>query len=218
MSNVIEVCKTGKFSAICACTRCGDSYAVNFIYGARKSRVGDLCEKCKRVLIDMNPITQQGLIEVFDYNPETGDLVHKLETLRAVAGQSALISHNQGYLSVSVGGKLHLAHRVIWFRQTGTWPTYIDHINHNRSDNRWCNLREVSALENVKNCSLSKNNSIGIQGVRKLPSGKYQAYIMVNRKQINLGCFANQEDAAIARKQGEITYNFHPNHGLKGQE
>ena len=218
MNTVRELYKTGKFSAICACARCNEPYAVKSLYDARKSRVGNLCIKCKRILIDMNPVTKQGLIEVFAYNPETGTLVHKLDTLRAKKGQSALIAHNEGYLQVSVGGTLLLAHRVIWFMQKGVWPAYIDHINHIRSDNRWCNLREVTALENVKNCSMSKNNSTGIQGVRKLPSGKYQAYIMVNRKQINLGCYIAIEDAAAARKQGEVTYNFHANHGLRGQE
>lgn len=215
MLEIVEY--TGKFTATCKCARCAALYTVKNFYGARKSRVGDLCCECKRVLIDMKTLTPSKLAEVFIYNPVTGSLEHKLNTLRAIAGQSAYCTYVNGYSGVSVGNQLYLAHRLIWFMQTGIWPVVVDHINHNRKDNRWCNLRSVSPADNVKNCSLSKNNSLGVQGVRLLPSGNYQAYIMVNYKQINLGCYPTLMAAASARLQGENTYNFHENHGLKGQ-
>jgi hypothetical protein len=38
-----------------------------------------------------------------------------------------------------------LAHRVAWFYITRRWPAdQIDHANHNKADNRFINLREVS--------------------------------------------------------------------------
>jgi hypothetical protein len=42
---------------------------------------------------------------------------------------------------------------------------------------------------------------------------KYRAYIMVNRKQIHLGVYEDINDAIAARKQANIDYGFHANHG-----
>ena len=36
---------------------------------------------------------------------------------------------------------------------------------------------------------------------------------MVNRKQIHLGLFETLQEAIDARKQADITYSFHKNHG-----
>jgi hypothetical protein len=43
---------------------------------------------------------------------------------------------------------------------------HIDHINHNRQDNRIENLRWVSRKDNNRNQSMSSRNTSGIQGVR----------------------------------------------------
>ena len=40
-------------------------------------------------------------------------------------------------------GKTHTAHRLAWFWTHGYWPTEIDHINRDRTDNRLANLRDV---------------------------------------------------------------------------
>lgn len=62
-----------------------------------------------------------------------------------------------------------------------------DHINHNRQDNRWINLREVNNTSNIKNCSLSKNSVTKINGVNLIKAtNKYRAYITVNKKQIQV--------------------------------
>lgn len=63
------------------------------------------------------------------------------------------------------------------------------------------------------NMQTRKNNTTGVQGVRTLPSGKFHAYIMVNRKQIALGSYDNISDATEARKNAEVLYGFHTNHG-----
>ena len=115
---------------------------------------------------------------------------------------------------MSIGGKEYLAHRVIWMMQTGEWPVQIDHIDHDRSNNRWLNMRDVGSRENQMNMRLRRNNTSGVQGVRKLPSGKYQAFIMVNRKQVGLGSYKTLDEAAAARKAADVKYGFHVNHGV----
>jgi hypothetical protein len=49
----------------------------------------------------------------------------------------------------------------------------VDHINHNRLDNRLENLRWVSHRDNGRNQSMSKKNTSGEQGVGFYKYGKY---------------------------------------------
>lgn len=204
--------KLSKFKALCECAQCSSEFECNF-YEARKSRVGHLCRTCKERIISLTDFTQEDILAVFDYDEETGALTHKLDTLRSCKGDEATYPHSQGYLTVSIGGKEYLAHRVIWFMKTGCWPDQVDHEDHVRSNNRWKNLREVLGRDNQKNMSLKSSNYSGVTGVRILPSGKFNAHIMVNRKQISLGSYIQLEDAVQARKAAEHKYGFHTNHG-----
>ena len=204
--------KLSKFKARCTCAQCSSNYEAS-LYDARKSRVGHLCERCKRRIIDLIYPTQKDLLEIFEYDPSTGNLRHRLDTLRGIKGNLATHRHSQGYQSISIGGKELLAHRVIWFMQTGIWPDQIDHIDHDRSNNQWNNLRHVNSQENQKNLSQKCSNTSGITGVRILPSGKFWAYIMVNRKQIALGSYDDLNNAKAARQAAEVKYGFHSNHG-----
>ena len=204
--------KLSKFKALCICSRCASDFECNF-YEAKKSRVGHLCRPCKERLISLRNPTQNDLLELFHYDEMTGMLTHKLDTLRSSAGDVATYPHSQGYLSVLIGGKEYLAHRVIWFMKTGQWPDQVDHEDHDRSNNRWGNLRDIAGRDNQKNMSKKRSNSSGVTGVRILPSGKFSAYITVNRKQIQLGSYPEMEKAIQARKGAELRYGFHVNHG-----
>ena len=82
----------------------------------------------------------------------------------------------------------------------------VDHINHDTSDNRKCNLRLTTHVQNLRNTKRYKNNTSGIIGITILKNGKYNAHISNNGKTINLGNYDNLEDAIIARKKGEDKY------------
>ena len=72
----------------------------------------------------------------------------------------------------------------------GYMPNQIDHINHNRLDNRIVNLRSVSNINNTLNCSLSKNNRSGFTGVTwDKPRNVWTSRIMVHGKNLYLGSF-----------------------------
>ncbi|MCG7388318.1 HNH endonuclease [Pantoea sp. ACRSB] len=122
----------------------------------------------------------------------------------------------KGYLRVRVNGKWLMQHRVVWVMHHGDIPhgMQIDHINHNRTDNRIDNLRVVDGIGNGRNRTQHKNNSSGATGVYFKPSHrKWGAQIRVKGKNKHLGYFASIEDAIASRKAAEVEYNFHENHG-----
>ena len=83
--------------------------------------------------------------ELLDYNKETGILTWKATHRRRVKGAQAGSIGNLGYRVLTCGGrKYYKAHRLIWKLMTGREPSgTIDHINGDRDDNRFQNLREA---------------------------------------------------------------------------
>lgn len=81
----------------------------------------------------------------------------------------------------------------------------VDHINHNKSDNRKNNLRFVTDSQNSMNRCISSHNTSGITGVNKC-NGKWTARIGVNTKRIFLGNYDNFFEAVKARKEAEEKY------------
>jgi hypothetical protein len=208
------IAKTGKFSADCRCTKCGTLYSVKSIYDARKSPVGHLCVPCKTYISSMKSLSQEGLWEAFTYDELTGDLRHRYTTLSGVAGELATFGHSAGYLSVCIGRKHYLAHRVIYLMQTGLWPRHIDHINHDKRDNSWKNLRSVKQEENNRNMPKQTNTKTGVVGVNlHKPTGKYRAYITVAGKTKHLGLHETVAAAQAAREEANTLYGYHRNHG-----
>jgi len=118
-----------------------------------------------------------------------------------------------GYRKGRVSGLTIRAHIVIWAIVHGTVPSgVIDHINQDRADNRFCNLREVDKRTNHLNMGRNKRNTTGVTGVC-LFRKRWQAMITVNYKSIYLGRFDTMEEALAARKAAESKYGFHENHG-----
>lgn len=135
--------------------------------------------------------------------------------------------HNLGYIAVRYKNTSLLAHRIIYILHYGAIPinTEVDHINHIKNDNRIENLRIISRNDNMKNLPRYKTNTTGFNGVyvqkdkytRKNKIYNYQsfrAFIIVDNKKIHLGRFKTLEEAIEARKQANIKYGFHENHGL----
>lgn len=90
----------------------------------------------------------------------------------------------------------------------------IDHINHDRSDNRIENLRLVTGGENKKNQSIRKRNKSGFTGVGwHSKAKKWRAEIKSGGVYMYLGLYSSIGDAVNARKMAEIELGFHDNHG-----
>lgn len=139
----------------------------------------------------------------FRYDPDTGVVVRQITvSSRARKGAELCSLSSQGYYVVRFQGKLVLVHRLIWLMQTGDWPAYeIDHINRVKTDNRWCNLRDVTCTINLQNrpiaesgCywaerdrvwvastqSFGKKKHIGQSKDKAIAEAMYRNYIAVN--------------------------------------
>jgi hypothetical protein len=82
------------------------------------------------------------------------------------AGRPAFGRRVHGYIAGRILGVHVYAHQVAFAFMTGAWPeSQIDHINGQRSDNRWRNLRPVDPKENARNTAMSSRNSSGVVGV-----------------------------------------------------
>ena len=115
-----------------------------------------------------------------------------------------------GYVTCSVskgGGRSRNVrlHRIIMDAPKGM---VVDHINHNPLDNRKCNLRLVSKLENAWNADHRNRNKSGRVGVSWCESErKWRAQIGVRREKIQLGSYDEFEDAVKAREAAEKKYH-----------
>lgn len=82
----------------------------------------------------------------------------------------------------------------------------VDHIYHNKNDNRKCKLRICSQSNNNMNRSKQSNNTSGAIGVYfHKPSNSWCAYIKINNKQYRK-YFQDKESAIICRKNMEEEY------------
>lgn len=122
----------------------------------------------------------------------------------------------RGYFKGQIFKVTYVAHRVIWCMHYGDWPSdTIDHINHNRKDNRIENLRDVSMRENNMNFPLPCNNTSGFVGVvYDKKRSLWMARVKIHKKNKFLGYFKEKENAIEARKKANLQYGFHSNHGL----
>ena len=162
-------------------------------------------------------ITQKQLKEWIEYNPKTGDFkaIKNSRNNTRRAGDLCGSCNPRGYLEITVLSRGYFAHRLAFLYMTGSLPNGdVDHINHIKNDNRWANLRDVRHSSNQKNKPKHSNNKSGFTGVSWCKrSSKWYSSISVNSKSINLGLHEDLNDAVLARKQAEIKYGFHINHG-----
>jgi hypothetical protein len=108
----------------------------------------------------------------------------------------------KGYRLIKLLGNTYMLHRLAWFYITGEWPKeQIDHINGNKSDNRFENLREASNSQNQFNLGLRSTNKSGYKGVSwSKVKGKWHAVAYLNYKSYSLGFYDDIIEAAQAYK------------------
>jgi hypothetical protein len=128
---------------------------------------------------------------LLNYDPDTGIFTWKVArgrvTVGSVAGQ---INQRWRYRTITIDKNKYYAHRLAWYITTGEDPGEldIDHINHDRDDNRIDNLRLTTRSENCL------NNGLTPTYVHK-KINTYISQFSLRGKKYYLGCFPTHEEA-----------------------
>lgn len=161
------------------------------------------------------------LRKILRYEPDTGRLFwrYRMPDTFACASKSACLQAAQsfnarfcnqeaftgldggGYRCGKINNKSYKAAHVVWALAEGQWPQetglFLDHINRVRTDNRLCNLRLVTKVQN----SWNRSDVAGVYLDRR--TGRWEARITSHGTPRNLGRFDTREAACEARQQAE---------------
>lgn len=149
-------------------------------------------------------LTQERLKHLLNYDPETGFFTWNTPPHNRLKGKRAgtvkiIRKKKTNYRAISIAGREYQEHRLAFLWMTGALPEkIIDHADLDGTNNKWSNLREASFTQNKWNCPANARNKIGIKGVRRRPSGRFEAQIKVNKKNVYLGSFGSAEEAHAA--------------------
>jgi len=162
-------------------------------------------------------MTQSRLKKLLHYDEKTGVFKRRTKaSCRTNIGDIAGGYDAGGYLYIRVDGKRMKAHRLAFLYMTGSMPVEVDHINHDKKDNSWSNLRSATRTEQNRNHTRRIDNTSDKTGVTfSKREKKYRARISHEKKRISLGTFNTKDEAIKAREKAEIKYGYHKNHGEK---
>ena len=137
---------------------------------------------------------------------EDGFLKWKLPTNQSISIGSIAGSKNKktGYWSVGLCGRPYVLHRVIYMYHHGDIDDglVIDHIDRNKDNNKIGNLRCVTTQ--VNNFNVDRN------GVRRLPSGRFQARIKTDGKLESIGTYDSFDEARrVYILEKKLRHNIH---------
>lgn len=197
---------------------CQRSYALEQYVTARGMRKR-LTPTALRTLLYYDPFTGE-----FTWRPRPrewcGDAAAHARWNTTYADKPAFTTvHKTGYKRATLLGRTYVAHRIAWAIFYGEYPSgEIDHINHDKTDNRIANLRDVSGSENQKNRRLPADNRSGMIGVRwDKTRQKWRAYAYAEGRRFTLGYYVCWAKAYLARRMAEQRYGYHTNHGRRFQ-
>lgn len=163
-------------------------------------------------MADSDSLTAQRLRELLHYDPDTGLFIWLARcSNRALPGSIAGGGQSQGYLAIGVDRRRYLAHRLAWLYMTGAWPAaQVDHIDRDRKNNRWSNLREATAKQNAENAAAHRDSASGVKGIGWVASRqKWVARICSNGERKQIGSFCTLEEAMAARQAAEAELFTH---------
>jgi hypothetical protein len=121
---------------------------------------------------------------------------------------------DDGYRQGAIQGRTIRAHRVIWLMMTGEPPFgVIDHIDGDRANNRWENLRSVTRSQNMRNMKMVDRNTSGATGVVR-QGGSWVARLKANGKNLYLGSFKDIDEAIAARSSAQAAHGYTARHGV----
>lgn len=151
----------------------------------------------------MNTFDVKNDIGICYFNHDKGHFIFDKEDYEKIKG-FGWYKNSRGYAVCDTQDGTFLVHRMIMNCPKGL---VVDHINHNKLDNRKANLRVCSQSDNLKNQVLNRANTSGCKGVHFFKRlGLWQTYITVNKKRISLGYYKDFNEAVTARRNAEKLY------------
>ncbi len=170
------------------------------------------------------------LYECFNYDSETGVLSWKykrpLHHFKNKTGQNIWEGRfsnanidcigEDGYLRVYIYKSLFRVHRIIWKMVTGEDAIgyEIDHIDNNKLNNVFNNLRLVTTAENQQNVKLKITNMSGIKGIDwHKQKQMWRARVCINYNRVLVGHYHDIIDAEKAIVAARENLHTHYNHG-----
>ena len=156
--------------------------------------------------------------ENFRYEPDTGLIYYKKPTQKSgpkrkidkPAGFFTLTGYIQVSFRSNNRNKKILAHRLAWYLYYGEVSSSIlDHIDHNRSNNKIDNLRTTNHSKNIRHSSIKKAKlrkrkegcCIGVfkKSESKNRKKPYEVKYTMDNKYKSLGYYTTMVEAAKAR-------------------
>lgn len=148
----------------------------------------------------LSSLSHVELKELLHYDPKTG-LWTWLRTGRS-AGYT-----DKNNIKIKIKGHSYTSQRLAWFYMKGIWPNdRIMHLDKNRFNNRWNNLRESTDSEIVINTNY-KINSTGMKGVYRNQKTGWGAKIQINHVRKHLGYFRTPQEASNAYQEAAKKYH-----------
>jgi len=163
---------------------------------------------------DRRCFTKGELDSVLEYCPDTGIFKWKIPVMCHGGGRKigdVAGTSKDGYVQIKLFGKVYRAHHLAWFTMKGEWPSAsvdMDHLDRDRSNNSWFNLRVTSRTQNNFNSDTRVDNTTGRKGVYRA-GRKWFARIGLKGKIIHLGTFGTFNEAKLARQRAERKHFTH---------
>lgn len=141
------------------------------------------------------------MLDSVRYVPRSGRFYWTITRANMKPGDRAGCLNSSGYRQIQYAGAVYLEHQLaVWF-MTGSYPKFpmqhIDHLNGNRADNRWSNLRVVTSRQNQQNqLRHRKGRLVGATWDKE--RGLWMSGRKENGKRIFLGRYETEQEAHSA--------------------
>lgn len=154
------------------------------------------------------PLSAERLREILTYDPLSGAFAWN-RSRRGRSSPDGLAGwiDGGGYRRLQIEGERYYSGPLAVLYMTGEWPPEdVDHINRDRADDRWSNLRLASRSQNQVNRVLPRRERDLPRGVRFTANG-FEASIRRDGLYRYLGRFPSAEEASIAYQRAAAAHH-----------
>jgi hypothetical protein len=185
--------KKPTFQCLCSCGRMRNILCLNVVRGSSKR-----CGLCR---FENSYIFEEGCVRGILKNGK--EFLFDKEDYEKIR-QHKWYENYDGYVFTKINGVKIFLHRFVLNMQPHSGDgIVVDHIDHNKMDNRKSNLRTATISQNKMNNTGYQNTSgfIGVGWHKSLK--KYFVRISINKVETHVGYFEDIKDAVKARLMAE---------------